>query len=109
LHDDWALIEASFAAQYGIRLRSNKDMPFSEFTALLAGLMPETPLGQIVAIRSEKDRKVIKSFSREQKKIHRDWQLRIANKKLEDPVSYEKEMADLSLMLSRMFPSKPNK
>ena len=35
--------------------------------------MPNTPLGQIVSIRAEKDPKVIKNFSKDQKKIRSDW------------------------------------
>ena len=76
LFDDWTLIEASFAAQYNIRLRNEDDMPWTEFCTLLSGLMPETPLGQIVSIRSEKDPKIIKGFTKEQKRIRNDWQKR---------------------------------
>lgn len=35
--------------------------------------MPDTPLGRIVAIRSEKDQKVISKFTADQKKIRNDW------------------------------------
>lgn len=35
--------------------------------------MPDTPLGQIVAIRSEKDAKVIQEFTDSQRKIYDDW------------------------------------
>ena len=48
-------------------------MPWPEFCSLLSGVMPETPLGQIVSIRSEKDPKVIKNFNPQQKKIRSDW------------------------------------
>lgn len=74
LYEDYGLIEASFAQQYGIRLRNEDDMTWDEFTTLLSGLNGDTPLGNVVAIRSEKDPKRIKEFSKEQKRIHRDWQ-----------------------------------
>ena len=61
--DDWTLIEASFAAQYGIRLRCEPDMTWGEFCSLLGGLGPKTPLGQIVSIRSENDPKMLKNFT----------------------------------------------
>lgn len=80
LWDDWELIESSFLSQYGIRLRTEDDMSYGEFCSLLSGLMPETPLGRVVSIRAEKDPKVIKNFTKEQKKIHNDWLLK-RNKK----------------------------
>lgn len=86
--DDWELIEASFLKQYGIRLRSNDDMSYAEFCSLLSGIMPDTPLGQIVSIRAEKDSKVIKKFTKEQKRIRDEW-LRNRNRKLqENPERY---------------------
>ena len=48
-------------------------MSWGEFCSLLSGLMPDTPLGQIVGIRSEKDPKKIKNFTKEQRKIRNDW------------------------------------
>ena len=48
-------IEASFLKQYGIRLREDDNMSYSEFCSLLSNIMPDTPLGQIVSIRAEKD------------------------------------------------------
>ena len=74
LYEDYGLIEASFAQQYGIRLRNEDDMTWDEFTTLLSGLNADTPLGNVVAIRSEKDPKRIKDFTKDQKRIHRDWQ-----------------------------------
>ena len=62
--------------QYGIRLRSEPDMTWDEFCTLLAGIMPETPLGQIVQIRSENDREKLKQFTPEQKRIRNDWRTR---------------------------------
>ena len=62
LIDDWALVEASFASQYHIRLRSENDMTWGEFCTLLSGIMSETPLGQIVAIRSEDDGQIREFF-----------------------------------------------
>ena len=41
LLEDYDLIEASFAKQYGIRLRNEQDMTWSEFATLLSGLMPD--------------------------------------------------------------------
>ncbi|MCX7924128.1 MAG: bacteriophage Gp15 family protein [Clostridia bacterium] len=103
VREDWHLIEASIAKQYGIRIRQHTDMPWSEFCTLLSGLMPDTPLGNIVTIRSEKDRKIIKQFTPDQRKIHREWQTRLANKKLENPEQLEKEMQALTAAFAAMF------
>ena len=73
LIDDWGLIEASFAQQYSIRLRREEDMLWDEFTTLLAGIHSETPLGRIVAIRSENDPEKLKNFSPEEKRIRNEW------------------------------------
>lgn len=74
LIDDFDLIESSFAQQYGIRLRMEIDtMKWGEFSSLLSGLNGDTPLGNIVRIRSEKDPKVIKNFTENEKKIRSKW------------------------------------
>lgn len=51
-------------------------MSWAEFSTLLAGLMPKTPLGQIVSIRSEEDKNMLKHFTKEQKRIREEWRSR---------------------------------
>ena len=70
--DDYDLIEASFLAQYGIRLKT-AELDFDEFLNLTSCIMPDTPLGQIVAIRSEKDAEIISNFTDAQMEIYNDW------------------------------------
>lgn len=48
-------------------------MSWAEFRQLLSGLDAETPLGRIVAIRSEKDPKRLKEFTPEMRRIRSDW------------------------------------
>lgn len=92
LHEDWALIEASFAQQYGIRLRKEyHTMSFDEFCTLLSGLKPDTPLGSIVSIRSETDKNIIKHFTPQQKKIRNEWARRCV-KKITDKTQYNQDM-----------------
>ena len=76
LIEDYELIEASFAKQYGIRLSREDDMSWVEFTTLLAGLDETTPLGKIVAIRAENDKDVLKRFTKEQHRIRNEWRAR---------------------------------
>ena len=78
-------------------------MTWNEFCVLLSGLLPETPLGRIVSIRAETDAKAIKSFNAEQKRIHREWQTRIAKAKEFDKVALDKEMKTLSDTLRNIF------
>ena len=73
LEYDKALIEASFASQYGIRLRQEPDITLSEFINLLSGLAGDTPLGRVVAVRMEKSPDVIKKFGDWEKGVRRDW------------------------------------
>lgn len=48
-------------------------MQWDEFMTLLSGLNGETPLGNVVRIRSEKDRKVINKFSKSERAIYNEW------------------------------------
>lgn len=94
--DDWNLIEASFFKQYGVRLRQINDMPWDEFCSYLSGIMPDTPLGNIVQIRSEENKDVIKNFTPEQKRIRSEWRNRMAKsmdkKRAEDAIEMFKNM-----------------
>ena len=81
-------------------------MSWSEFISLLSGLMPDTPLGQIVTIRSEKDREVIKRFTPDQKRIRNEWVLKNARKNVISDAQYDKEMARLSNALRKAFSPK---
>lgn len=103
MYDDYELIEASFAKQYGIRLRQEEDMSWQEFCTLLLGLLPDTPLGRIVSIRAEKDPKVIKNFTKEQKKIRNDWQRNKMRKLREDPVAYKAYLEEFQAFCKAAF------
>jgi len=106
LREDWSLIEASLAKQYGIRIRQEVGMPWTEFSTLVGGLMPDTPLGTVVGIRAEKDQETIKAFSPDQRRIHRDWHTRQALKKLDEPDKLDREMDNLGAMFKAMFGAK---
>ena len=76
IFEDWELIESSFAMQYNIRLIEAEDMDWKEFCTLLSGIMPKTPLGQIVSIRSEEDKDMLKLFTKAQHEIRNNWRSR---------------------------------
>ena len=89
------MIEASFLSQYGIRLKVT-ELQFDEFLNLTSCLMPESPLGQIVAIRSETDAETIRNFTDAQIKIHDDWARRDI---LKNEQKYTESMDRLFAML----------
>lgn len=89
------MIEASFLSQYGIRLKVT-ELQFDEFLNLTSCLMPDTPLGQIVAIRSETDAETIRNFTDAQRKIHDDWARRDM---LKNEQKYTESMDRLFAML----------
>lgn len=98
---DWELIEASFAQQYGIRLRREDDMSWDEFSTLLCGLNGETPLGHIVSIRSEKDKERLKRFTPEERKIRNEWASR-HRKVITDKAEYDKAMTGFAEMFKSL-------
>ena len=99
---DWDLIVSSFLSQYGLRIRTKEfdSVSWGEFRDLLAGISPETALGRVVAIRAEKDRDVIKRFSKYEKQIYDDWQKHRAETM--SNADYEREMAALERMFAGM-------
>lgn len=65
---------ASFAQQYGIRLhREYDEISAQEYYQLLTRLNGDTPLGNLIRIRSENDFKKIQEMSKEEKEIRNKW------------------------------------
>lgn len=102
LFDDWDLIVSSFLTQYGLRIRTKEfeSVSWDEFRSLLAGLSPDTPLGRIVAIRSETDKNVIRHFTRDQKRVHDEWRNRKAAAMT--PETYDQQMKYLEQMMAQL-------
>ncbi len=101
LIDDFDLIESSFAQQYGIRLRKEIDtMKWGEFSSLLSGINGDTALGNIVRIRSEKDPKVIKNFSKNEKEIRSKWVNKNAKEVSQE--NYQETMENFKNMFKAM-------
>lgn len=63
-------------------------MSYQEFCSLLSGVMPDTPLGRVVSIRAEKDPKVIKNFTKDQKRIRNEYIIKRNRKILKDQKAY---------------------
>lgn len=103
--DDWELIEASFADQYHIRLRSKEEenMSWEEFSNLLSGLGPETALGRIITIRSEDQTDTLKYFSAGQHEIRDTWQKKESKRKQEFDKKNQIKPLDPYAALTTMF------
>lgn len=78
-------------------------MTWDEFSTLLAGILPETPLGYIVQIRSENDREKLKNFTPEQKRIRAAWRTRHMKKVQMNPEEAAKAVAQFEKMMAAMF------
>ena len=102
LFEDWDLIISSFLTQYGLRIRTKEfeTVSWDEFRSLLAGLSPETPLGRMVAIRSESDDNVIEHFTEDQKKIWNAWRNRKAENMTQ--TEYDQQMIELERMMAAL-------
>lgn len=90
MYEDFDAIEQSFAMQYPQKDLYSDDMDYREFKVLLAGLDETTPLGKLVIIRSEEDPKVIKGFSKNQKRIRSEYRNEKMKKELSTMTEDEK-------------------
>lgn len=103
-YDDWDLIEASVAQQYGIRLRNEiETISWSEVKMLISGLLPDTPLGKVIQIRSESNKEMLKLYTPEMNKIRNDWRNRMAKDKLKDQKALDQTFDNMEKMLKVLF------
>lgn len=73
-------------------------MKWGELSSYISGIMQDTPLGNIVGIRSETDKEVIKQMTPAQKEIRRQWRNEQAGKISEDEMKQILEGMKKSLM-----------
>lgn len=101
---DAVLIEQSIATQYGILPALQGDLPYPEWAKLVGGLMDDTPLGRVVAVRAERDPQIIAKMGPWQKRIRSEWQRFLARKaQKRDPADLRQQMRDLEAMIARAF------
>lgn len=65
-------------------------MDWGEFCTLLKGIMYKTPLGQVVSIRSEEDKDILKNFTKEQHRIRNEWKTKVNKNKFDNMSDAEK-------------------
>lgn len=103
---DQQLIEQSIVAQYGILPYTQSCLPYKEWAALVGGLMPDSLLGRVIAIRREKDRKIIDQMTPEEKEIRRQWQTflhRQPKPKVENTLAIKQQMQELQQAFRQMY------
>ena len=101
LEEDWELVASSLKTQYGYSIRKEIDsMSWAELSSDISGLMGDTPLGNIVQIRSEDDRERLKNFTQDQKNIR--WKYRMKISQNVDQEEFKKAIADLQKAFKEM-------
>lgn len=101
MEDDWELIASSLKTQYGYSIRKEiNDMNWAELSSDISGLMADTPLGNIVQIRSEDDKEKLKYFTQEQKNIRWKYRMKIAQNV--DKEEYKKVIAEFQQLFKGM-------
>lgn len=99
--EDWELIASSLKTQYGYSIRKEiNNMDWAELCSDISGLMGDTPLGNIVQIRSEDDKEVLKNFTQEQKNIR--WKYRMKMAQNIDKEKYKKVIASFQKAFKEM-------
>ena len=84
------------------------ELPYWEWARLVEGLMDDTPLGRVVAVRAEKDRERIKAFSPWQRKIRAEWRAFQVGRTVAqmDKEEWRRQMAALEQMMAKAFGKK---
>lgn len=101
MEDDWELIASSLKTQYGYSIRKEiNNMSWAELSSDISGLMADTPLGNIVQIRSEDDKEKLKYFTQEQKNIRWKYRMKIAQNV--DKEEYKKVIAEFQQLFKGM-------
>lgn len=101
MEDDWELIASSLKTQYGYSIRKEiNDMSWAELSSDISGLMADTPLGNIVQIRSEDDKEKLKYFTQDQKNIRWKYRMKIAQNI--DKEEYKKVIAEFQQLFKGM-------
>ena len=70
---------------------------------LISGLLPDTPLGKVIQIRSENNKETLKHYTPEMHKIRNDWRNRMAKDKLKDEDALNRTFDNMQKLLKILF------
>lgn len=95
----------SIAKQYHILPSEQGNMHYSDWLLMVGGLMEDTPLGQIVQIRSENNKEMLKHFTPYENRIRREWSAFRAKKQLAEksPQQINNDIAAIEAMIKAAF------
>lgn len=95
---------SSLKTQYSYSVRKEIDnLDWGELISDIAGLKGDTPLGNIIRIRKEKDPEVLKKFTPEEIKIRNEWLNKSASQISEE--NYKQAMESIKNMFKTMAQS----
>lgn len=94
------------AAQYGVLPAAQGELPWEEWVRLVAGLMEDTPLGKLVAVRAERDPDLLRRMTPWQRKARREWNQFLARRAGRAQPDRKAQRA-LQAELARMFGGQP--
>lgn len=105
LFEDWDLIASSLKTQYGYSIRREIDnLSWGELCSDIAGLKSDTPLGNIIRIRSEKNPETLKHFSSDELMIRNKWLNKSASQVSEE--NYKQAIESIKNMFKSMAEGK---
>lgn len=95
---------SSLKTQYGYSIRKEiNNLDWGELISDISGLKGDTPLGNIVRIRKEKDPEILKKFTPEEIKIRNEWLNKSASQISEE--NYKQAMENIKNMFKAMAQS----
>lgn len=95
------LIEQSIAKQYGVLPSEQENLRYTDWAKMVGGLMDDTPLGRVAAIRAETDREVIRKMTPDQWEIRSEWAEFRAGSKTKE--IQQEQMKQLQAMIAGLF------
>lgn len=105
LEYDRTLIEQSIAKQYGVIPSKQPELHYADWVKLVSGLMDDTPLGRVVAVRSEGNPDILKGFTPAQHRIRSEWRAFQAKQRIQamSMDDWMRQMAELERQLAVAF------
>lgn len=100
------MILQSVAAQYGVLPAAQREMPWPDWLVLVAGLMEQTPLGRLVALRTQQDPQAVRRMSPWQKQARVRWRRFLTGRTAAHSAVARRQQREMQQELARMFGSR---
>ena len=93
----------SVAAQYGVLPAVQRELPWPEWSVLVAGLMDDTPLGRLAAARLQRDPAALRRMTPWQRRERARWRQFLAGRAGRSRAEARQSQQQLQRQLARMF------